>query len=202
MGKDQTFGNRWDDPDGVYRVLNAASSRLGAFVEVLSRFRPDLQLLKELAEIEEDGAATEAPGELGASWLTNRLMGAARFHGEFVDIGHSSSLAHIRNELAPRVVHYGLEDLDTATIRLSAPRRFTQEVSRYVYDQSTPEGARRFAGITYLSKLGDEFRNWALFEPAGEGTPLTEEAAPRPIEADDPDLNRALELLGVRLVNR
>ena len=32
--------------------------------------------------------------------------------------------------------------------------------------------------------------------------PLTEEAAPLPIEADDPDLNRALELLGVRLVGR
>ena len=92
--------------------------------------------------------------------------------------------------------------LDAATVRLSAPRRFTQEVSRYVYEQSTAEGARRFAGITYLSKLGDEFRNWALFEPAGEEIPLTEEAAPLPIEADDPELNRALELLGVRLVGR
>ena len=117
-----------------------------------------------------------------------------------MDIGHSRSLAHIRSALAPRVVHYGLEELDASTVRLSAPRRFTQEVSRYVYERSTPEGARQFAGITYLSKLGDEFRNWALFEPAGRTTPLTEEAAPRPIEANDPDLNRALELLGVRLV--
>jgi hypothetical protein len=171
-------------------------------MEVLSRFRPDLQLLEELAEIEDDGGASELPGDLDASWLANRLMGVARFHGEFVDIGHSSSLAHIRMALAPRVVHYGLEDLDAATIRLSAPRRFTQEVSRYVYDQSTPEGVRRFAGITYLSKLGDEFRNWALFEPAGEENPFAEESAPLLIETDDPDLNRALELLGIRLVGR
>lgn len=200
VGTDQTFGNRWDDPHGVYRVLYASSSRLGAFVEVLSRFRPDLQLLEELAEIEDDGEASGRPGELDASWLANRVIGVARFRGEFVDIGHSASLAHVRTALAPRVVHYGLEDLDAATIRLSAPRRFTQEVSRYVYDQSTPQGARRFAGIAYQSRLGDDFRNWALFEASGGEAPLEEQAEACPIEADDPELNRALELLGVRLV--
>jgi hypothetical protein len=99
-------------------------------------------------------------------------------------------------------VHYGIDDLDASAIRLSVPRRFTQEISRYVYDQSTPAGDRRFAGITYLSRLGDEFRNWALFEPAGDEDPLAEEAELRPIDADDPDLNQALALLGVRLVGR
>ncbi len=127
-------------------------------------------------------------------------MGVAQLQGEFVEIGHSSSLAHVRAALAPRVVHYGIDDLDASAIRLSVPRSFTQEISRYVYDQSTPEGDRRFAGITYLSKLGDEFRNWALFEPAGAESPMAEESAPLPIEAHDPDLNRALELLRVRLV--
>lgn len=202
VGSDGTFGNRWDDPGGVYRVLYAASSRVGAFVEVLSRFRPDPQLLEELAEIEDEGATAELPGELDASWLVNRVIGVARFHGEFVEIGHSSSLAHIRRALAPRVVHYGIDDLDASAIRLSVPRRFTQEISRYVYDQSTPAGDRRFAGITYLSRLGDEFRNWALFEPAGDEDPLAEEAELGPIDADDPDLNQALALLGVRLVGR
>ena len=122
--------------------------------------------------------------------------------GEFVEIGHSASLAHLRSALASRVVHHGLDDLDAAAVRLSAPRRFTQEISRYVYDRSTPEGQRRFAGIAYRSRLGDEFQNWAIFEASGsavpwEGTPVT--AA---IEPDDPDLIRALELLGVRLVAR
>lgn len=36
----------------------------------------------------------------------------------------------------------------------------------------------------------------------GDETPPAEESTPLPIEADDPDLNRALELLGVRLVGR
>lgn len=202
VGVDQTFGNRWDDSEGVYRVLYASSSRLGAFVEVLSRFRPDLVLMKELAEIEDDddGGATELSGELHVSWLDNRLMGVGRFHSDFVDIGHSSSLVHVRWALAPRIIHHGLEDLDAAAIRQTAPRRFTQEISRYVYDQSTPEGQRRFAGITYLSKLGDEFRNWALFETAGGETALEEESEARAIEADDPDLNQALNLLDIRLV--
>jgi len=36
-GPDGTFGNRWDDPDGSYRVLYASSQRLGAFVETLAQ---------------------------------------------------------------------------------------------------------------------------------------------------------------------
>lgn len=202
VGSDGTFGNRWDDPGGVYRVLYAAGSRLGAFVEVLARFRPDPELVAELAEIADEGEAAALPGELDASWLENRVIGVARFHGEFAEIGHSSSLAHIRRALAPRVVHYGIEDLDASAIRLSVPRRFTQEISRYVYDRSTPAGQRRFAGIAYRSKLGDEFRNWALFEPARDEDPPADEAEPRPLEAEDPDLNQALALLGVRLVGR
>jgi RES domain len=41
-GLDGTFGNRWDDPLGSYRVLYACTRRLGAFIETLARFRPDL----------------------------------------------------------------------------------------------------------------------------------------------------------------
>ena len=37
---DGTFGNRFDDPEGYYRVLYASSQRLACFVETLARFRP------------------------------------------------------------------------------------------------------------------------------------------------------------------
>jgi hypothetical protein len=100
------------------------------------------------------------------------------------------------------VVHHGLDDLDAATVRLSAPRRFTQEISRYVYDQSTRDGRRRFAGIAYLSRLGDEFRNWAIFESPARETPWQNEPEVVRLDADDPDLRQALERLGVRLVSR
>lgn len=201
VGSDGTFGNRWDDPGGVYRVLYASSSRLGALVEVLARFRPDPHILEALREIEADEVdATRPPGELEAAWLERRCLGVARVDGQFVDVGHSSSLARLRQALASRVLHHGLDDLDAATIRLSAPRRFTQEVSRHVYDHSTREGHRRYAGIAYRSRLGDEFRNWAIFEPPGRMLPWIGEPETEPIEPDDPDLVRALDLLGVRLV--
>ena len=51
-GQDGTFGNRWDDPNGSYRVLYACSQRVGAVVETLARFRPDLTVVAELGDIE------------------------------------------------------------------------------------------------------------------------------------------------------
>jgi hypothetical protein len=201
VGSDGTFGNRWDDPQGLYRVLYASSSRLGALMEVLARFRPDPHILEALQEIEDDGgSAVQLPGELDAGWLRNRCFGVARVEGEFVDVGHSASLAHLRTVLASRTVHHGLDDLDAAAVRLSAPRRFTQEISRYVYDRSTPLGQRRFGGIAYRSRLGDELRNWAIFESPGTAVPWVGESEIVAIKGDDPDLLRALETLRVRLV--
>jgi len=201
VGSDGTFGNRWDDPEGVYRVVYASSSRLGAMAEVLARFRPDPHVVATLKEIEDErGAPVQPPGEIRADWLRMRCLGVARVEGEFVDVGHSRSLAYLRETFASRILHYDLDDLDAATIRLSAPRRFTQEISRYVYEQSTRQGERRFAGIAYRSRLGDEFRNWAIFEPADNTLPWNGQPQISPITADDRELQRALELLGVRLV--
>ena len=199
IGPDGTLGNRWDDPEAVYRVLYASSSPLGALMEVLARFRPDPHILSAFKEIEVEGSSSfPLPGDLDPSWVENRCLGVAEVDGEFVDVGHSRSLATLREALTSRIVHYGLDDLDAAAVRLSAPRRFTQEISRYVYDQSTSEGRRRFAGIAYRSRLGDEFQNWAIFEslddPSWAVGPETQ-----PLEADDPDLIQALKRLGVRL---
>ena len=52
-GPDGTFGNRYDDPEASYRVLYASSQRVGTFLETLARFRPDLEVLAELEEIDE-----------------------------------------------------------------------------------------------------------------------------------------------------
>lgn len=168
-------------------------------MEVLARFRPDPHILNAFKEIEVEGTSSfPLPGDLDPSWVENRCLGVAGINGEFVDVGQSRSLATLREALAARIVHYGLDDLDAAAVRLSAPRRFTQEISRYVYDQSTPEGQRRFAGIAYRSRLGDEFRNWAIFEsPDGPSWCVSPEM--RPLEAEDPDLQEALERLDVRL---
>jgi hypothetical protein len=201
-GPDGTFGNRWDDPDSNYRVLYAADDRLAAFLEVLARFRPDPYVLVGLDEIVGEDDDALRPGQLDASWLFQRRVGEATLNGRFADVGHSASLAVLRRDLSSRIVQYALLDLDAAAIRLRAPRAFTQQISRYVHAQSNVSG-RAFDGISYLSRLGDEFRLWAIFEPATprEAKDLISEPEIARIASDDPDLLQALAMHGITLVS-
>ncbi len=187
---DGTFGNRYDDPAGSYRVLYASSQRVGAFLETLARFRPDLEVIAELDRIEGDD---EAPPAVPRTWLARRLVGEATVEGRFVDVGDAVSLATLRTALAASAIHHGLDEIDAATIRLRAPRAFTQQVSRHAYEQGS------FAGIRYRSRLGDDILNWAIFEPAPNGQmPLVARTSAE-IDADDPDLSAALALLDLTL---
>ena len=71
---DGTFGNRWDDPAASYRVIYACSQRVGAFVETLARFRPDLEVVAAIAEIDGDDAGV-TPSVVSRRWLEGRLIG-------------------------------------------------------------------------------------------------------------------------------
>ncbi len=193
---DGTFGNRWDDPLGSYRVLYACTRRLGAFIETLARFRPDLSVVAGLDAIEGDEDAPP-PGIVPLRWLQGRRIGEAAVPGSFVDIGDAGSLATLRVHLAARAIHYGLSEIDAATIRLDAPRRFTQEVSRLIYEWHEEHGG--CAGICYRSRLGDQFVNWAIFEPPPDAELRLPKADLREIEPDDPDLLEELHLLGLQL---
>jgi hypothetical protein len=192
-GPDNTFGNRYDDPEGEYRVLYAAGQRRGAFLETLARFRPDLQLIAELAEIEDDpDYPTAPPATVPHEWLETRCVGTARADSlRFVDISHSQSLALLRHELAARLLHFGLDDLDAGDIRRRTPRALTQAVSRYVFERREP-----FAGIRYLSRLGDELTNWGIFEGSELDEVISDNEA---IDTDDPDFVSALDTLRLTL---
>lgn len=192
-GPDNTFGNRYDDPQGEYRVRYAAGRKRGAFLETLARFRADPQLIAELAEIDDDpDHPTVPPSSVPSEWLQTRCVGTARADSlVFVDISHSRSLAHLRHHLAHRLVHFGLDDLDAGDLRKRTPRALTQELSRYVFER--PEA---FAGIRYLSRLGDELANWAIFEGSDLDEVIEDNET---IEPDDPDLVGALETLNLML---
>jgi hypothetical protein len=192
---DGTFGNRYDDPQGIYRVLYASTQRVATFVECLAYYRADIELVAELQAIVGDERDEEppAPGAVPADWVEQRCVGRAELVGDYADVGHHESLAELRTSLAARVVHHGLHDLDAAALRLSAPRAFTQDVSRYVFGQ-TADGERRWNGLAYLSKHGDDLQNWAIFEPAHpEVIDVTE------FNRDDADLAAALALHGLRI---
>jgi hypothetical protein len=195
-GDDGTFGNRYDDPDGDYRVLYASSQRIGAYIEVLARYRTDPALVAEYAQIEDDDEQhpTIPPGIVPADWPDHRHVGTARHPGAFADVGHSDSLAHLRAVLAARLVHYGLDDLDGSDLRRRAPRQLTREISRYVFATKIDAQGAAIAGIRYLSRLGDELENWAIFE----GTE-PEERSTEPIVRDDEDFQAALTKLDLTL---
>jgi len=147
-------------------VLYASSQRIGAFIEVLARYRTDPALVAAYAEMTDDDDAepTIPPGIVPADWPSRRHIGVATHPGPFADIGHSDSLAFLRIELASRLLHYGLDDLDGGELRRRAPRSLTQEISRYVFARGVDADGRSFAGVRYLSRLGDDLENWAIFE--------------------------------------
>jgi RES domain len=180
-GPDGTFGNRFDDPEGMYRVLYASSQRLGCFLETLGRFRVDLKLLTELAEIE--GEDDYFPlGEVPLEWVEKRMMGVATAGGEYADICSSEWISRLRIVLARHLERFGADDLDGSVLQMTAPRGLTHLVSRVVFSEG-------LAGIYYRSKYGHDIENWALFEPFQINVNDSES-----IRIDDPDLQRSLRL--------
>jgi hypothetical protein len=183
---DGTFGNRFDDPHGFYRVVYASSQRLSCFLETLARFRPDLSLIAELREIE--GEDDFLPiGIVPREWCDDRLLGTASASGEYADLYASAWVGLLRRELAEECLRLGVQDLDAGILQRDRPRRLTQLASAQVYQ-------RGFSGIYYRSRHGHNLENWALFEPF-----LIASLKSRTISDDDPNLLQALGILGLRL---
>lgn len=186
---DGTFGNRFDDPQAYYRVIYTSSQRLGCFLETLARFRPDLTLLAEFAEIEGDDDFTPL-ATVPASWLIARLIGTAQADGQYADIYAPEWIALLRRELASTAITLGLSELDAATLQAGRPRQLTQEASLVVFRHGLD-------GIFYRSRYGHSIENWAIFEPF----PLSHMSTTA-IVADDPDLQSALRIHGLTMTAR
>lgn len=186
---DGTFGNRFDDPNGQYRVLYASTQRLGCFLETLARFRPNLTVYAAFEEMDGDNDVV-SKGIVPLDWFTNRLIGFGSSFGRFADIGTAGWIAHLRTTLAPLCIRLGIRDLDASALQLTAPRELTQNVSAVVYNAG-------WNGIRYFSKYGNDVENWALFE----GVDLSGDPG-KPIPFDDPDLLEACPLLNLDVESR
>lgn len=112
----------------------------------------------------------------------------------FADVGHSTFVAYLRRAMAARLVHFGLGDLDAGELRQRAPRAFTQEISRHIFECGRVPGGEAVVGIRYRSRLGDDLVNWALFEGNAPESTISEDLA-----EDDPDLVAVLALYGLAL---
>jgi len=183
---DGTFGNRFDDPEGYYRVLYASTQKRSCYLETLARFRADLSLLAELNEIE--GKNDFLPlGTVPREWCDERLLGFAHADGDYADIYASGWILLLRHRLAGECVRLGVSDLDASVLQQHAPRRITQLASL--------EARRRnFEGVYYRSRFGHDLENWALFEPF-----RISNAAAEAIAADDATFLEALQMLGLRV---
>lgn len=178
------FGERYDDPRGQYRVLYAASSRVGAFMEVLDSHRP------------RPGEPTKA---LPREWLAKRCLGTAYLDGEYADLTTSRAFAALERSLPAAMRTHRITKIDVSIItsRRKNHMAFTRDASRHIYTCAQPAAEHPFAGIHYLSRPAPENRNWAIFErTTSRGfTPR----GSRPISPDDPDLLRALSVLNLTL---
>ena len=183
---DGTFGNRFDDPNGRYRVLYASFARLGCFLETLALYRKDIHLYAELQEI--NGIDDLVPlGILPREWVQSRVMGSAAAHGKFADIGASEWIEILRRALASLLIDLDIPDFDASVLQRSEPRRLTQAASHIVYNKG-------FDGIRYRSKYGHEIENLALFEPADLGDQLQHD-----IQPNDPDLLEVFRIFHLTL---
>lgn len=200
------FEGRWDDSEDLFRVIYAGDSLLACLIEVLAPFRPDPAVLAELDEIAGDPADDDhvglAPGVVPRSWVARRSVGTATMSGVFVDVGAKETLAWLRPRMAARLVHYGVPDLDGAAIRSTVPRRLTREIAHVLYDARLGDD-RMADGVRFESRHGNDLVVWAVFERPAAGdddhSRLLADRTAGPLEPDDPHLQAALELHGLRL---
>jgi len=183
VGDDGTFGNRFDDFEGYFRVLYAASSPLACFVETLARYRRAPGLEAAFAQIE-NAAGDEVPfGKVPLTWLRTRALGRTVSRRErLADVYCAEWLAYLRRRLEPGAT----QDFDLALL-LSQDRKLTQQVSTMAYQLG-------YDGVHYQSRHGSNLENWAMFEPfeldSAESVSLT---------VENESFQEALHLLNLRL---
>jgi hypothetical protein len=167
-------------------------------VETIGRFPADPAVQAELEKIEVEAGEIDdalAPGQLVIEhWLSPRRISKATVAGTFALVGSSVSLAYLHSRVSNLLPAFGLQELDASALR-SGQRELTQSISRIVFECSTSAGDRQFDGIRYLSRYGDEFENWGIYEPAS-----IESDEAELIVSNDPDLLEAAERLSVTLL--
>ncbi len=195
---DGRFEGRWDDRDGRFRTLYVANRMLGCLLEVLADFRPDLAVLAGLNDIDsddDDQYPTAPGGTVPVSWLHPRTAGQALMSGEFADVSDARTVSVLRDLFAGEAIALGLPELDAAALKLRAPRRLTQQIAGWLYQQQPPP-----SGVRFGSRHDDRFRMWALFEQPGEdgtGSRRLTGQLPIALTVDTPELLEAFAIFGL-----
>jgi RES domain-containing protein len=159
------FESRFADPEknAQYRIRYVALTAYGAYVESLQHFRPDLALLKELAEITDAGEPVLGPA-IPVVYFQKYALARAELvipgdQGLFdLVTGKGMARAHPAIQAAARQSGHKLSDYDASTLLSATPRAFTQALSRVVFEYND------FNGIAYCSRFDPSAICVALFE--------------------------------------
>ena len=159
-------GNRFDSYSGNYGTLYFATNLEVCFAETLARFRPKPELANLVRE-EWVASHKMGPGSIPADWRHTRL--AYRVVPiqplPFADISHPETLAALnsQDDLMAGLARFSVDEIDLGLLT-GNDRRVTRYIAEYFAEQTDDDDLPRFSGIRYLSRLGDGFECWGLFE--------------------------------------
>jgi hypothetical protein len=193
------FTGRWDDPEPRgYRVIYSGTPAFACYVEVLANFRADPVLADEMAQITPDPRDTFHPsahtGTVPRSWFGPRLLAQAELEGAYVDVQHASSIGILRPIFYEVATSLGFPDFDGAAIRISEPRELTQQISRFLWEQTSHDG------VLFESRFGNRLKLYAIFERPSTSSlargraKLVSGTSHKPIPSTSGDFTRALAL--------
>lgn len=195
--------NRFDDPDGQFRVRYLATTLRGALLEVLAGFRTSASLERRLADVSgvADETDLEPPGTVPAVFLARlrvARIGPRDPSTWFVDVTavETHTVLGTHPQIAGALAASALGNpesppqLDAGTIALGGPvgRRLTQAVARTIYTETDA------GGIRYTSRVDAQEECWAVFDNVEVWS-----TSPEPLPADDPALYAVCIVLGLRL---
>jgi hypothetical protein len=189
--------SRWDDPEGEFSTIYAATDALGAFIEVLPYYRrsPEdflARLYSETSEDEPDEDVDYADGEIKPDFFS-RLLGRAKLHDgvRFVDVDHPQTHAELNREMPELLHEFGFQEFDRGVV-MHQDRRVTRPIAGFLHDRF--EGSD-VVGIRYESRRYAARECWAIWERSG----LIYDVDPDPLVPAMPDLQAAAAVLGLRL---
>lgn len=189
-------GNRYDSYSGNYGTLYFATDLNVCYCETLARLRPNPNLAG-LVRDEWESSHKMGPGSLPADWrhtrVESRVLPVSPL--PFADVANAETIATFN---ADRSLMAGLARFDVIEIDLGnlagKDRRVTRYIAEFLADARDGENLPKYSGIRYLSRLGEGFECWGLFE--GTQFELVER---RSIEKNSTELLHVAGLYGLTI---
>ena len=182
---------RYNDPQGRFRLLYAASERQAAFMETLAAFRP---ALRDLALVESllSSGELDLPHPIGhvpAAYFAKRIAAFRLDHTQrWLDLRSPQTHAILRIELAAELLSAGYSGAFNFGEIIGSDYKLTGLVSRWSYDSG-------YSGFAYPRTHDASLTCWVIFDR----TSVTLVGTVEPIRHDDPDLLAAIDLFGLML---